>query len=196
MYFSVDSEALNNLQSSMTSINKRLSRDEAFLSMTEVLSLRSTCIRRHVSCILTNAKGHVLATGYNGPPSGWPHCIDEPCPGAESATGTDLDLCEAIHAEQNALLQCNDTQTVYTAYCNFSPCVHCVKLLLNTSCQRIVFRDEYSHSEAKELWQKDPRKREWIHLPQNEIQNVLVVSYMRQHNMCACWATGIRQLIS
>lgn len=143
----------------------RKSRDQVFLEMTEVLSQRSTCIRRQVGCILTNEDGHVLATGYNGPPSGWPHCIDDPCPGADSESGTDLELCEAIHAEQNALLQCVFTEEIYTAYCNFSPCVHCVKLLLNTACQRIVFREEYTHPEAKELWLKDPRNHEWIHLP-------------------------------
>jgi tRNA(Arg) A34 adenosine deaminase TadA len=72
--------------------------------------------------------------------------------------GKGLDLCEAIHAEQNALLQCRDTKEIEVAYVTASPCVTCVKLFMNTGCKRIVFLEEYPHSAAKELW-----KGEWTH---------------------------------
>lgn len=143
----------------------RRSRDSIFLEMTVVFAMRSTCSRKHVACILVDDLARILAGGYNGPPSGWPHCTDFPCKGAESSTGTDLDKCEAIHAEQNALLQCGISTIIYTAYCTHSPCIHCAKLLLNTSCERIVFRNEYSHTESKDLWLRDQNKRQWIHLP-------------------------------
>lgn len=102
--------------------------------------------------MLVDQKGHVLSTGYNGPASGEPHCIDHPCPGANLKSGTGLDVCEAIHAEANALLQCRDPWAINTCYVTASPCVHCVKLLMNTSCRRVVFMDEYPQAEAKVLW--------------------------------------------
>lgn len=91
-------------------------------------------------------------------PKNFPHA----CPGAFSESGTNLDGCEAIHAEQNALLQCKDVREIHTCYCTASPCVTCTKLLLNTGCMRIVFLEEYPHPAAGELWTR--AGREWIQL--------------------------------
>lgn len=125
------------------------------------MASRSTCIRRSVGCVLTDHKGHILATGVNGVPSGWNHCNEGwDCAGANAKSGQALDKCLAVHAEQNALLQCPDVNKIYICYSTTSPCVHCVKLLLNTSCETIIFEEEYTHLEAKELWEKDGRK--WI----------------------------------
>ena len=116
--------------------------------------------------MLVSEDNKVLATGYNGVPSGFPHCIDEPCEGAKYRSGLGLDKCEAIHAEQNALLQVGDVKLIETAYCTTAPCIHCIKLLLNTGCQRIVFNQDYPHSDAsKALWEK--AGREWRH---NELE--------------------------
>lgn len=84
------------------------------------------------------------------------------CLGAGAASGTQLDACEAIHAEQNAIAKCRDTWAIYTCYVTVSPCVSCVKMLMNTSCMRIVFREPYVHQQARDLWTKLPR--EWVHL--------------------------------
>lgn len=151
----------------------RPSRDEWALKLALLTAQRTTCYRRAVGCVLLNAMGHVLATGYNGVAAGLPHCnhtepIDcatvgeagsmlvetfpHACAGAWSPSGTNLDGCQAIHAEQNALLQCRDIYQIHTCYVTASPCMTCVKLLLNTSCQRIVFVEEYPHSAARELW--------------------------------------------
>lgn len=78
--------------------------------------------------------------------------ISHACPGADSPSGTNLDGCQAIHAEQNALLQCRDVHSIHTCYVTASPCITCVKLLLNTSCEKIVFVEEYPHKAAQELW--------------------------------------------
>lgn len=151
----------------------RPSRDEWALKLALLTAQRTTCCRRAVGCVLLNARGHVLATGYNGVAAGLPHCnhvelvdcatisearpklvetFPHACAGAWSPSGTNLDGCQAIHAEQNALLQCRDVYAIHTCYVTASPCMTCVKLLLNTSCQRIVFVEEYPHSAAKELW--------------------------------------------
>src|SRR5574343_657137 len=83
------------------------------------------------------------------------------CPGAGAKSGTDLDACGAIHAEQNALLQCHDVHEIHTAYITTSPCMTCTKLLLNTTCERIVFLESYAHADAaRRLWEK--ASRQWI----------------------------------
>ena len=146
----------------------RLTRDEWGLEMAKTVSMRATCLRRSVGCVLTDQKGHILATGFNGVARGLPHCNEaHPCVGACAPSGTQLDACDAIHAEQNALLQCGDVERVSTCYVTVSPCVTCVKLLLNTSCQRIVFIERYAHDEAaNRLWERVDRA--WIHRPSDE----------------------------
>ncbi len=148
----------------------RPSRDEVGLLIATAWSLRGTCPRRRVGCVLMNARGEEIGTGYNGPPSGSPHCrdtgglYDRACPGHDAASGSGLNLCEAIHAEANALLRCRDIWSIDTCYCTASPCDICVKLLLGTSCRRIVFIDEYPHSAGRDRWRA--RGREWVqHLP-------------------------------
>lgn len=140
----------------------RPSRDEWAMKLALLTAQRATCCRRQVGCVLLNARGHVLATGYNGVAAGLPHCnyhdpyfetgFPHACSGANSPSGTNLDGCQAIHAEQNAMLQCKDVYSIHTCYVTASPCMTCVKLLLNTSCERIVFVEEYPHSAARELW--------------------------------------------
>ena len=78
--------------------------------------------------------------------AGLPHCIDQPCSGSNEPSGLGLDKCEALHAEQNALLQCRDAWEIDTVYVTVSPCITCTKLFMNTSCQRILFRYPYSHN--------------------------------------------------
>jgi dCMP deaminase len=137
--------------------------DKYYLGMAAYISTRHTCIRRAVGCVLVDNIKHVLSTGYNGPPSGMSHCITTPCGGADYSSGEGLDKCEAVHAEQNALLQCSNVQAIHTAYSTTEPCIHCIKLLLNTSCQRLVFRDLYSNSDViKVLWEQTGRQ--WIHM--------------------------------
>lgn len=151
----------------------RVSADEYFLQGAEWVATRGTCTRRQVGCILVNRRGHIIATGYNGPASGAPHCIDagHACLGAKALSGTNLEQCEAIHAEQNALLQCKDVYDINTAYVTTSPCITCVKLLLATSCQRIVFRTAYAHDQqSRDLWHKlrqhqTQPKPIWIEMP-------------------------------
>ena len=163
----------------------RPDKDTYFLRMAQLVASRSTCLRRSVGCVLVNERGHVLATGYNGVAAGMPHCNDRivtellfdnapsspehtiveyphACPGAQSPSGTNLDGCQAIHAEQNALLQCRDAFEIYTCYCTASPCLTCTKLLMNTSCKRIVFIEEYPHEEARILWQRKGPGQVWF----------------------------------
>lgn len=138
----------------------RESKEVYFMRIAQVVATRGTCGRRRVGCVLVSHLGHILATGYNGVPRGFPHCTEIPCEGAKFGSGDALDKCLATHAEQNALLQCPDVERIHTCFSTTSPCIHCVKLLLNTSCIRIIFLEEYPHPDAKILWQK--AGRDWI----------------------------------
>lgn len=180
----------------------RPSLDETCLNVAAEWAKRSTCLRRAVGCVLINERGHTLSTGYNGRARGQGHCnevtgrgyypgatgdieydehkngcrgiVDHEFKKIEIVSGTQLDACEAIHAEQNALLQCRDVHSIHTCYVTHSPCVTCVKLLLNTSCKRIVFRERYAHDKASsDLWlpkddavMRHPNfDHEWVHHP-------------------------------
>lgn len=132
-----------------------------FLNIAHEASLRATCCRRQVGCVLVDEHSQIISTGYNGVASGLVHCIDTPCPGANLPSGTGLNLCEAIHAEANALIQCNRPQDVHYCYSTASPCINCLRMLLNTSCKHIVFSEEYPHPESKQLWEGQGRK--WTH---------------------------------
>ena len=142
----------------------RIDRHEYFLQMAELVATRSTCYRRAVGCVLVDKLSHVCATGYNGRPSGMPHCNERDgdvfrnlCPGAAATSGTNLDACEALHAEQNALLQCRDCWQLETAYITVTPCITCLKLLLNTSCRTIVARGYYPNAHLH-MWHGNGRQ--------------------------------------
>jgi dCMP deaminase len=155
-------------------MSKRPTVDEWAMNLAFITASRGTCYRRKVGCVLLDGDNHVLSTGYNGVAAGLPHCNESDeslyetfddvlnhfpyvCTGACFKSGEGLDECQAIHAEQNALLQCSDVRTISTCYVTTSPCITCTKLLLNTGCQRIVFLDLYPHNEAEDLWVKSGR---------------------------------------
>lgn len=118
-----------------------------------------------MGAVLVDKNNRVLSIGHNGPAKGMPHCTDEPCAGATCASGTGLDLCQAIHAEQNALMFCSDIMKIETVFVTTSPCVHCIKMLMNTSAKTIIFADSYPNAEnSKELWMKSASGRNWFQL--------------------------------
>ena len=126
--------------------------DEYFLNIAKDVATRGTCAQKSVGCVLVSASHKILATGYNGPPSGRPHCTEEPCPGATSKQGEGLYTCEAVHAEMNALMQCQDVQKIEICYTTVSPCFRCIGPLMNTSCKRVVFLEEHHHPQPRDLW--------------------------------------------
>lgn len=137
--------------------------DRYFMDMARLVASRSTCVRRSVGCVLVNHRNHVLATGYNGVPAGSVHCNDiathrgsvtfpYACAGVDAASGTNLDSCLAVHAEQNAILQCSMPYAIVKAYVTAFPCPSCLKLLLNTSCIEIVYLEPYGDGGALDMW--------------------------------------------
>lgn len=148
-------------------MNHRLVEQEYFMAITQLVAMRSTCVRRRVGCVLVDNHRHILSTGYNGVPRGHKHCIDFPCDGAHFPSGQGLSSCEAVHAEQNALLQCSNVEQISFAYCTVAPCIHCAKMLLNTGVHTIYYLHNYAHEESHELLKKNGRLLRRVDLPFN-----------------------------
>ena len=131
----------------------RPSIPQVMMVIAEAVACRATCARRSVGAVITTADNRILSTGYNGTHSGQTHCTDQPCAGAEMPSGTGLDSCAAVHAEQNALVNSTDTARAHNIYVTTMPCVSCTKLLLNTPIQHIYFRESYPQAEQSlRLW--------------------------------------------
>lgn len=141
-----------------------------FITIAGVVATRSTCSRRSVGAVLVDARQRILATGYNGVGRGQAHCTEIPCPGVQFDAGQGLGICEAIHAEQNALLQCKDPDRIHALYCTTAPCRHCTKMLLNTGCEYIFFLENYIES-GERLW-KDANKA-WVQLEHEQLVNAI-----------------------
>lgn len=120
--------------------NGRQSWDEYFLDLARAASTRATCSRRKHGAVIVSGR-RIVATGYNGGPSGYPHCFDGGCPRAESEApqGHDYESCIAVHAEANALLFCGPTEREGgTLYCTGAPCFGCAKLISNSGIGEVV----------------------------------------------------------
>ena len=128
----------------------QIEKDKYFLEIAQMVASRATCPRRKVGCVLVDSKQHIVATGYNGVPSGFTHCTELPCEGAQLPSGTGLDLCEAIHSEVNAFLQLRSDDEL-TAYMTVTPCYTCSKMFANSSVTRIVALEEYVHERGRQL---------------------------------------------
>ncbi|MCD6302312.1 MAG: dCMP deaminase family protein, partial [Anaerolineae bacterium] len=84
----------------------RPSWDQYFIDITKQVATRSTCLRRHVGAVIVKDK-RILTTGYNGPPTGLPHCEETGCLRDQLGipSGERQELCRGLHAEQNAIIQ-------------------------------------------------------------------------------------------
>ena len=129
---------------------QRLTLDQYFMRMLALVAGRSTCGRRAVGAIIVDSMGHVLAMGYNGVPSGLLHCTNYPCQGRHDTPGN-TDQCQAVHAEQNALLQCHRLDLAHTIYVSCTPCFTCAKMIANTKIERVVVGERYADDRGKRI---------------------------------------------
>ena len=127
---------------------KRPSWDEYFMEMAELTAKRSTCMRRHVGAVIVKDRD-AIATGYNGAPSGIMHCEERGgCIRQQLnvPSGQRHELCMALHAEQNAIIQAavmGNSVEGGTIYITHQPCAICAKMILNAGIKRIVIKEGY-----------------------------------------------------
>jgi dCMP deaminase len=140
---------------------KRLTRpdtEEYFLKIASVVAERSTCRRHHVGAVAVKDK-HILATGYNGAPSGLKDCLELGCLRDEMniPSGTRHEICRGIHAEQNVIIQASlhgislEGSTIYATH---TPCRLCAKMLVNAKIKRYVNYGKYDDNSFVDLFQE------------------------------------------
>ena len=139
----------------MSSTEIRPDWDHYFMEIAQVVSKRSTCLRRSVGAVIVKNK-QILATGYNGTPKGMPHCGEVGCLREQLhvPSGKNHELCRGIHAEQNAVVQAavhGVSVEGGTLYCTNQPCVVCTKILINAGIERIVYKDPYPDKLAEDM---------------------------------------------
>lgn len=150
--------------------SKRTSKINTYLNVAETFAYRSTCIKRKYGAVIVKDDA-VVSTGYNGSPRGFENCCDiGKCPRIEKDLhqGQGYDICRAIHAEQNALLNCSREQTLgadlYLAGVNpgdnsvhqAKPCPLCARMIIQAGIRNVIMRtgegeDEYVVTPANEL---------------------------------------------
>ena len=127
--------------------------DHYFMEIATVVAKRSTCLRNQVGALFVKNK-RILSTGYNGAPAGLEHCDLVGCARENVASGTRHELCRAVHAEQNAIIQAalhGISIEGATLYCTHQPCILCAKMMINARVRKVVYRQSYPDGAALEF---------------------------------------------
>jgi len=127
--------------------NERESWDDYFKRLSKIIAERSSCTHRKVGALIVKDK-RILATGYNQPPSGFPHCDQIGCirDDLNIPSGKNQEICYGLHAEQNALMQAakfgisTEGATIYVTH---KPCSVCARLIINSGIKRVVYIEGY-----------------------------------------------------
>jgi dCMP deaminase len=150
--------------------------DEYFLKIAKVVGQRSTCLRHNIGAVLVRDK-QIISTGYNGAPAGLPDCLEIGCLKDQNKilSGTGHDVCRAVHAEQNAIIQAalhgTSTQggTLYTTH---APCLMCSKIIINAGIKRVVSIQEYTDGFSETFLKKAGVAYDFCPEPSLEIGDV------------------------
>lgn len=132
--------------------------DEYFMKICDDVASRATCERHKIGAVIVRDK-QILSTGYNGAPRGLPHCLEVGCIRNKLgiASGTQHEICAAVHAEQNAIIQCayhGTSSKDATLYVNTSPCRICAKIIINAGIKEVKYRGKYPDKEAFRLFRQ------------------------------------------
>ena len=131
----------------------RPTKDEYFMAFAVLAGERSVCLRHKIGADIV-VDGQIVSTGYNGPPGGVPHCRlpiasnDVVCVRERDNTpsGTMIEHCHGLHAEQNAIVQAARHGIAIKdsiMYCNFKPCITCIKMIINAGIKEVVYQQDY-----------------------------------------------------
>ncbi len=134
---------------------KRPSWEEYFMDITHMVKSRSTCLRRHIGAVIVKDK-NILTTGYNGAPSNTRHCLDIGClrEKLNIPSGERHELCRALHAEQNAIIQAAKHGINIEGadlYCTHLPCLICSKMIINAGIRKIYYEGDYPDPLSREM---------------------------------------------
>lgn len=147
---------------------QRISRDDMFIQIVQVVAQRSTCLRSQVGALIVK-DGRIVSMGYNGPVSGMPECKERPTLEDHNTQtsqfimkefGEDPLLCEgpgctrSLHAETNAIAfaaKAGVSIAGGTMYCSLSPCINCAKVIVNSGIKEVKFLEKYRNEDGINL---------------------------------------------
>ncbi len=157
--------------------NERPTWDQYFMRMAFLAASRSNCTRRKVGAVIVKDK-NVLATGYNGPPSGTVHCDVVGCIRDELnvPSGERHELCRGLHAEQNAIIQAavhGVSIKDAVIYVTTHPCVVCSKMLMNAQIREIIYAQGYPDELSELMLLESDIKKRHFELPEGEVKAML-----------------------
>ncbi len=154
---------------------ERIDWDSYFAAMVEIVKLRSTCLRHQFGAIVTK-DNKIQGTGYNGAPSGLPHCLDVGCIRDKLGikSGTRHEICMAVHAEQNAILQglTSGDLSGATLYTNSFPCKICARMMINAGISRLVSSGSYTDTEGLDLLKQAGVKVKFLDLDRSIFEKI------------------------
>jgi len=127
--------------------------DTYFSKIAKDIAARSTCTRHQFGAVIVNEKQELVSTGYNGVVRGAQHCNDIGCIKDKNGIGSGVghEICPAVHAEQNALLQSGRNSVNSTLYVNAFPCKICARLIVNAGIKKVVTSGEYTDKEGLDI---------------------------------------------
>jgi len=133
----------------------RISSHQYFLEIASTIAKRSTCLRHKVGCIFVK-DNQILSTGYNGAARGLEHCLDIGCIRHDNniESGKNHEICRAIHAEMNAIINAAKQGTSIknaVCYCTHVPCIICMKMLINSEIKEIYYIYDYPNEEINSI---------------------------------------------
>jgi len=163
----------------------RPSFDENFIEMLDIIAKRSTCFRHQFGALVVK-DNKIISSGYNGNPRTFPHCDEIGCIRDELhiKSGTQMETCTGVHAEQNALLQAGKMAENATLYCNGFPCKICARLIINAkiACVIIPKRINYADKEGMRLLEtahiklmNEHGKKEW-----DNLYNIIKIDWKKE----------------
>jgi dCMP deaminase len=123
------------------------------MSFAKLAASRSTCLRRQVGAVAVK-NNQIIATGYNGAASKQRHCLDIGCLRENIPSGTQHELCRAVHAEQNLICQAAKNGVSLEGsilYCTHQPCSICAKMIINAGISRTIYEEGYPDDTTKQL---------------------------------------------
>ncbi len=151
-------------------MSDRLTWDQYFMTITQQVAERSTCNRAKVGAVIVRDR-NILATGYNGAPAGMPHCTEAGCLIYESKTPygeVEQNCFRTIHAEINAIAQAaknGSTIKDSSIYVTHTPCIHCIKVLVNTGIKTVYYESPYKLDTLEEILRNTRVHMEKVQLP-------------------------------
>ena len=137
----------------------RISKENYYLDIAETVLERATCLRRVYGAIIVK-NDEIISTGYNGAPAGVSTCVERgECLRKKLGipSGTRHEMCYAVHAEQNAIIQAAKLGVNIdgsTLYCTHQPCILCAKMIVNAGIVRVVYHSGYPDDFALDIFKE------------------------------------------